>query len=86
MSASTTLSVITSKDNLLLVIRVFSYLLIPFLLWYISWRISRRHLFKLAAEIPGPTGWPFIGNVLELFGTSSGKFQFSSLNNTGVLF
>ncbi|KAF5284523.1 hypothetical protein FQR65_LT13508 [Abscondita terminalis] len=57
-------------------ISVFYTLLIPALvLWYAYWRISRRQLLKLAEKLPGPKGWPVIGNVLDLKGTPHQVFQ-----------
>lgn len=53
---------------------VFLSLLIPALvLYYIYFRISRRHMLELAEKIPGPPALPLIGNALELIGSSDGK-------------
>lgn len=53
---------------------VFLALFIPALvLYYIYFRISRRHLIELAEKIPGPVGLPLIGNALELIGSSDGE-------------
>lgn len=53
---------------------VFFSLLIPALvLYFIYFRISRRHMLELAEKIPGPPTLPLIGNALELFGSSDGK-------------
>lgn len=53
---------------------MFYMLLVPALiLWYAYWRMSRRHLYELAAQIPGPEGLPLFGNALEFTGGSSGK-------------
>ncbi|KAF2888851.1 hypothetical protein ILUMI_17322, partial [Ignelater luminosus] len=72
MSVSTTLPDTTPKNDLISATRVFYYLLIPALvLWYIYWRISRRHMLKLAEKIPGPKGLPIVGNALQFVGTSS---------------
>lgn len=50
---------------------LFYYLLVPaFVLWIIYWKVSRRHMLKLAERLPGPKGWPIIGNALDLAGTS----------------
>lgn len=50
---------------------VFYSLLIPaLLLWFIYWKMSRRHMLKLAEKIPGPKGLPIIGNALDLTGSS----------------
>ncbi|XP_076238266.1 cytochrome P450 4g15 [Calliopsis andreniformis] len=55
---------------------VFLSLLIPALvLYYIYFRISRRHMIELAEKIPGPAGLPLIGNAAELIGSSDTIFQ-----------
>ncbi len=58
---------------------IFVSLLVPALvLWYISWRLSRKHLYELAEKIPGPKGLPLIGNALDLLGTSHSEYRKSS--------
>lgn len=53
---------------------VFFFLLIPALvLYYIYFKISRRHMIELAESIPGPDGLPLIGNALLFLGTSDSK-------------
>lgn len=53
---------------------IFYSLLFPaILLWFVYWKLSRRRLYQLAAKIPGPDGYPFIGNALELTGTAHCK-------------
>jgi len=53
---------------------VFFSLLIPALvLYYIYFKISRRHMLKLAEKIPGPEGLPIIGNALMFLGSSDSK-------------
>lgn len=55
---------------------IFFSLLVPALiLWYIYWRLSRRRLYALADKLPGPDGLPFIGNALDLTGTSHSKYK-----------
>ncbi|XP_011138410.1 cytochrome P450 4g15 [Harpegnathos saltator] len=55
---------------------VFLSLLIPALvLYYIYFRISRRHMIELAAKLPGPDGLPFIGNALMFLGNSDTIFR-----------
>ncbi|KYN37083.1 Cytochrome P450 4g15 [Trachymyrmex septentrionalis] len=55
---------------------IFLSLLIPALvLYYIYFRISRRHMIELAEKIPGPEGLPFIGNALMLLGSSDTMFR-----------
>lgn len=54
---------------------VFYTLLIPALtLWYIYWRLSRKHMLELAEKLPGPPAFPLIGNILELRGSAHRKF------------
>ncbi|KAL6255811.1 hypothetical protein P5V15_013054 [Pogonomyrmex californicus] len=55
---------------------VFLTLLVPALvLYYIYFRISRRHMIELAEQIPGPDGLPLIGNALMLLGSSDTIFR-----------
>ncbi|XP_043249673.1 cytochrome P450 4g15 [Colletes gigas] len=55
---------------------VFLSLLIPALaLYYVYFRISRRHMLELAEKLPGPAGLPIIGNALEFLGSSDTIFQ-----------
>ncbi|XP_011881550.1 PREDICTED: cytochrome P450 4g15 [Vollenhovia emeryi] len=55
---------------------VFLSLLVPALvLYYIYFKISRRHMLKLAEKIPGPEGLPLIGNALLLLGSSDTMFR-----------
>lgn len=55
---------------------IFLSLLIPVLvLYYIYFRISRRHMLELAEKIPGPDGLPLIGNMLLLIGSSDTTFR-----------
>lgn len=60
---------------------VFYSLLIPAaLLWFVYWRLSRRRLYELAEKLPGPKGLPFIGNALDLTGTSHSKWSLMNTN------
>ncbi|KAL0100478.1 hypothetical protein PUN28_019659 [Cardiocondyla obscurior] len=55
---------------------VFLSLLVPALvLYYIYFKISRRHMIELAEKIPGPEGLPLIGNTLLLLGSSDTMFR-----------
>ncbi|XP_066154603.1 cytochrome P450 4g15-like isoform X2 [Euwallacea fornicatus] len=38
-------------------------------LYYVYWRVSRRRMIELAERIPGPKGFPIIGNALEFMGS-----------------
>lgn len=56
---------------------VFLSLLIPALvLYYIYFRLSRRHMLKLAENLPGPEGLPIIGNALMFLGSSDSKIEY----------
>lgn len=55
---------------------VFFSLLIPaVVLFYIYFRISRRHLIELGDKLPGPTALPIIGNAHEMIGSPDAIFQ-----------
>lgn len=55
---------------------VFLALLVPALvLWYVYFRISQRHMIELAEKIPGPNGYPLVGNALEFIGSSDSKSE-----------
>ncbi|KAF5302919.1 hypothetical protein FQA39_LY02099 [Lamprigera yunnana] len=51
-------------------------IIIPTLVvWYTYWHLSRKHMIKLAERIPGPKGWPLVGNALEFIGSSHNIFK-----------
>lgn len=53
---------------------VFLSLLMPALiLYYIYFKVSRRHMLKLAEQLPGPAGLPLIGNMMMFLGSSDSK-------------
>ncbi|XP_015517279.1 cytochrome P450 4g15 [Neodiprion lecontei] len=55
---------------------IFFSLLVPaIVLYYIYFRISRRHMIELADKLPGPDGVPFLGNALEFLGSSDTIFR-----------
>ncbi|XP_046488147.1 cytochrome P450 4g15 [Neodiprion pinetum] len=55
---------------------IFFSLLVPaIVLYYIYFRISRRHMIELADKLPGPDGIPFLGNALEFLGSSDTIFR-----------
>lgn len=67
-------SVAAAASNGLSSSAIFLSLLIPALvLYYIYFRISRRHMIELAEKIPGPEGLPLFGNALLLLGNSDSK-------------
>lgn len=41
--------------------------------YYVYWRVSRSRMIALAEKIPGPKGWPIIGNALEFVGSPHGE-------------
>nr|ASO98035.1 cytochrome p450 CYP4G75 [Spodoptera exigua] len=55
---------------------LFYVLVVPALiLWYAYWRMSRRHMYELAAKLHGPPGLPLLGNALEFTGGSHDIFR-----------
>lgn len=55
--------------------QMFYFLLVPlFVLWLIYFKLSRRNLNKHAANIPGPPGYPIIGNLFDLMGSSHSEY------------
>ncbi|XP_012265026.2 cytochrome P450 4g15 [Athalia rosae] len=55
---------------------VFFALLIPaIILYYVYFRVSRRHMLELAAKIPGPAGLPLVGSALDFMGSSDTIFR-----------
>jgi cytochrome P450 family 4 len=54
----------------------FYYLLIPALvLGFVYWKLQRRRFVELAEKLPGPRGYPIIGNAIDFLGNSLGKFN-----------
>ncbi|KAB0799098.1 hypothetical protein PPYR_06978 [Photinus pyralis] len=52
------------------------FFLAPLLIvWNIYWRITRRHMLELADKIPGPKGYPLIGNGLMALGSLHEMFK-----------
>lgn len=43
---------------------------------YAVHRFKSRRLFQLADKIPGPKGWPLVGNLFELSGSPNGKMYY----------
>lgn len=60
--------------------QMFYFLLVPlFVLWLIYFKLSRRNLNKHAANIPGPPGYPIIGNLFDLMGSSHSEYTIISV-------
>lgn len=55
---------------------VFLTLLVPAVVLYIIYfRFSRLHMLELAEKIPGPEGYPLIGNAHEFLGSADSEFN-----------
>lgn len=64
---------------------VFYFLLVPALaLWLAYWKLSRRHMLELAAQIPGPEGMPIIGSLTTFLGSSHGEFNPAAIRSPSV--
>ncbi|KAL3271099.1 hypothetical protein HHI36_021595 [Cryptolaemus montrouzieri] len=46
-------------------------LLTVFVLWIVKYHWSRRRLYELASKIPGPPGYPIVGNGFDWMGRST---------------
>lgn len=67
---------LNGNANIISPINTFYFLLAPaLLLWFVYWRLSRRHMLELAERIPGPKGLPLLGNALDLVGSSHSVFR-----------
>lgn len=68
-----------SSANTMASSQMFYFLLVPlFVLWLIYFKLSRRNLNKHAANIPGPPGYPVIGNLFDLMGSSHSKYTLTN--------
>lgn len=69
--AGTVAAEVTTASGVMAASSLFYFLLIPALtLWFVYWKLSRRHMLELAKTLPGPDGLPIIGNLLDLVGSS----------------
>jgi len=51
-------------------------------LYFVYWKLQRRRFVELAEKLPGPKGYPIIGNALDFLGSSLRKFH---INRVTVL-
>ena len=58
------LTITPSVSNLL--IFTVTFLIIAY------WKQKQQRIHKLSENIPGPKGWPFIGNALDFIGSPHG--------------
>lgn len=73
--AGTIAAEMTASSGIMAASSIFYFLLVPALaLWFVYWKLSRRHMIELAKDIPGPEGLPIIGNLLDVSGTPHSKF------------
>lgn len=73
--AGTIAAEVSAASGIMSASSVFYFLLVPAIaLWFVYWKLSRRHMHELASKIPGPDGLPIIGNLLDLAGTSHSKY------------
>jgi H+/Cl- antiporter ClcA len=42
---------------------------------FVIWRFARSRLLYDLHKIPGPVGWPLLGNTLEITGSNSPHFH-----------
>lgn len=76
MGVSTATAGMEAAPGFITASSIFYMLLLPaLLLWYVYWKVSRRHMLELAEKIPGPKGLPFLGNALEFTGSSHNIFK-----------
>ncbi|KAK5643674.1 hypothetical protein RI129_007519 [Pyrocoelia pectoralis] len=69
---------VSATENVILytTFHLFGFLFIPFVIFsFIYWRRSQRNLILLSEKLPGPKGWPIIGNALDFIGTSPDIFS-----------
>lgn len=56
--------------NVVTATSLFYFLLAPaIVLWFIYWKVARRHLVELGNKLPGPPTLPVIGNLLTVLGS-----------------
>lgn len=69
--AGTLAADVAASSSIVSASSVFYFLLVPaVVLYYIYWKVSRRHMLELASKIPGPEGLPIVGSLLDFMGSS----------------
>lgn len=64
---------------------LFYFLLAPaLLLWFIYWKLSRRHLVELGNKLPGPKPLPVIGNLMTVLGSPHSKNHALPLSHSHI--
>nr|UUB32667.1 cytochrome P450 CYP4G55 [Dendroctonus rhizophagus] len=74
------------NTGLLTASNTFTLLLVSVIsLYYVYWRVSRRRMVELAENLPGPKGWPILGNALEFTGSPHEIFMrlYQKVNDFG---
>lgn len=58
---------------------LFEFFVATLVMWCICFRISRIRMLRLAEKLPGPTGYPLIGNALEFVTSSEGELKINNI-------
>lgn len=50
------------------------FLVVVLISFIIKYYFDKRRIFTLGSKIPGPKGWPILGNALEFLDCDYGKY------------